>query len=190
MAVPLMLPTPRDTVVVVIDAQERLMPAMHADLRDRALKHMQALLKASAVHQVPVVCTEQYPKGLGATLPEIRSLMEPYDPIVKTAFSCCDVEPFTRKLESLNRPNIAVMGMETHVCVYQTVVGLLQRGYKPLLLSDAVCSRKMIDYETSVEQMREDGATISTTETLLFSWTREAGSEAFKKISLIVRDLS
>lgn len=187
---PLLLPTPRDTAVVVIDVQERLIPAMHPELKDRALKHMQALLKASAVHQVPVVCTEQYPKGLGATLPEIRSLIDPYEPIVKTAFSCCDVESFTRKLESINRPNIAVIGMETHVCVYQTVVGLLQRGYKPILLKDGVCSRKLLDFETSVDQMRNEGACISTTETLLFAWTREAGSEAFKKISTIVRDLA
>lgn len=189
MALPITLPKPEDTVVVLIDAQERLWTAMHESLKPAVLKHTQALLKACTIFGVPVICTEQYPKGLGPTLPDLRSLLDS-EPIAKTAFSCCDVEDFSKRLESLNRGTVAVAGMESHVCVYQTVVGLLQKGYRTQVLKDAVCSRKIRDYESSLDLMKADGASISTVETLVFSWTRQSGTEAFKKISGLVRDLA
>ncbi|MBI2890074.1 MAG: isochorismatase family protein [Nitrospirae bacterium] len=187
---PISIPTPEDTVVALIDFQEKLWPAMNESLKPRVLKHTQALLKAAAVYGVPIVHSEQYPKGLGPTLPEIRALLAETPPVTKLAFSCSDVPGFMQKLQDLDRPHIVVAGMETHVCVYQTVAGLLRGGYKPYVLRDAVCSRKLLDYETALALMAEEGACLTTTETLIFGWTRQAGTEAFKKISSLVRDLA
>jgi nicotinamidase-related amidase len=136
---------------------------------------------------LPVLVTEQYPKGLGRTIEEIKKAVPDYQPIEKVSFSCCGEQEFINKLRALNRKTIVMTGMETHVCVLQTCIELLKEGFNVHLVKDAVCSRTKENWNTGVSFMRDAGAVISCTETVLFQFLRVAGTEEFKTISKRIR---
>ena len=168
-------------VLVVIDIQERLVTAMKK--KDKVYENTLHLIEAAKLLNIPIVVTEQYPKGLGPTVDEIKEGLPQYEPLEKVAFDCCRGDGFLEKIASLKKSHIILAGMETHVCVLQTCLSLLKEGYFPHLVSDAVCSRKKDDYFTAKELMRDAGAVISCTETVLFQLLEKAGSPEFKVIS-------
>jgi len=127
--------------------------------------------------------TEQYPKGLGRTVPELQSAIPEYKPIEKVAFNCCNEPAFLSEIKRTGRKKVIVTGMETHVCVLQTTVSLLKDGFIPHVVQDAVCSRTEENWKTGIEFMRDAGAVITCTETALFQLLKVAGTEEFKKIS-------
>jgi nicotinamidase-related amidase len=170
-----------DAVLLIIDIQERLVPAMKD--KDKVVKNCQHLIELAKMYAIPVLVTEQYPKGLGRTVPELQSSLAEYRPIEKTSFGCCGEPAFLSELKKLNRKKIIVTGMETHVCVLQTVTGLLKDGLVPHLVQDAVCSRSEENWKTGIEFMRDAGAIVTCTETVLFQLLKAAGTEEFKKIS-------
>ncbi|GBE01842.1 nicotinamidase/pyrazinamidase [bacterium BMS3Bbin06] len=174
-----------DAVLVIIDIQERLARVMEE--RQRVIENCLHLIDLAELHGIPVIVTEQYPKGLGSTVDEIRSALKENRPLEKITFSCCDDRSFMDSLGSLKRGRIVLTGMETHVCVLQTCLGLLKEGYSVHVVSDAVTSRKAEDSNTGIEFMRDAGAVITCAETVLFQVLKVAGTEEFRAISRRIR---
>lgn len=174
-----------NTAAVVIDVQERLFPHMHGNAA--LLARTQTFLGGLSTLGVPLIVTEQYPKGLGSTISEVREAVSGFAPLVKTAFSCCDEPSFTDALAALNRRTILVAGIESHVCVLQTILDLLERAYQPVLVVDATSSRNTADKEIALRRVEREGARLTTVESILFELTRYSGTPRFKDISRLVK---
>jgi len=174
-------------VLVVVDVQERLVPAMPKKVYRRLKKSIDVLVRAAKELGVPVVTTEQYPRGLGHTVPELADACAE-TVVEKVSFGCCGEPTFIEKLKELGRTQVVLTGMEAHVCVYQTVLGLLDSGYNVHLVSDAICSRNKHDYLAGVDNARCAGAVVSTTEMVLFQFLQQAGTPEFKFVSGLVKE--
>jgi nicotinamidase-related amidase len=170
-----------DTVLLIIDIQEKLAVVMKE--RDRIVKNNLHLIELAKMIGVPVMVTEQYPKGIGTTVAEIREALPLYRPIEKMTFDCCGQPAFFEDLKKHNKSSVVLTGMETHICVLQTCIGLLRSGINVHLVQDAMCSRTKENWKTGIEFMREAGAVVTSTETVLFQLLKVAGTEEFKKIS-------
>jgi len=157
------------------------------DQKDELLKRCLILLEGLQVLKVPLLLTEQYPKGLGPTLEQISAAMERNHPIEKIAFSCCDEPSFQNSLEQSNRNTLIICGIEAHVCVLQTIIDLTGSGYKPVVVADCISSRNADDKRIALERMRAEGAMITTCESILFELTRVAGTDEFKAISRLIK---
>lgn len=157
------------------------------DRKEQVLDNCRRLIEGATILDVPIAVTEQYPKGLGPTEEELRGALLSYEPFEKLTFSCCGEPSFTSALDALGRRTIILAGMETHVCVLQTALDLLRGGYGVHLVRDAVCSREKENWITGVDLMRDAGAVITSTETVLFQLLGKAGSEEFKAISKLVK---
>jgi len=145
------------------------------------------LTAALKVLEVPYLVTEQYTKGLGFTIQLLRIAFGEYEAIEKTTFSCCDEPEFIKAINAAGRKNIILCGIETHVCVLQTAIDLLEAGYQPVVIEDCVSSRKLSDKNTAIERMRQEGVIITSLESILFELTRNSGTETFKAISKLVK---
>ncbi len=178
-----------DSILVVIDIQERLVGAIDKDLYQIALKNTLILLEAAGTLDVPIVVTEQYPKGLGHTVSEVEHGLEGKDisRSEKSTFSCARDEAFLPLIAGKGRRQVILVGMETHVCVYQTAVDLLRAGYSVFVIDDAVSSRYPHNYSSGLRSMVHAGATVFSTETALFSLLKTAGTPEFKKISSLLK---
>lgn len=176
-----------DTSFVVVDVQERLMGAMPEDITETNLKNMKILLEAAKILDIPVMVTEQYPKGLGPTIEEIRESIDDFSPIEKVVFSCARAGEFKSALKSLERSSVLLLGVETHVCVLQTAIDLVNDGYSVYVPADAVVSRRKLDWQKGVDLMEKAGAVVGTTEAFLFQLLECAGTDEFKQISRLVR---
>ncbi|MEN6348989.1 MAG: isochorismatase family protein [Syntrophomonas sp.] len=175
----------KDCALVIIDLQERLMGAMKD--REKVYKNTRILLAAARQLNLPVFLSEQYPRGLGATVSEIKeSLPETYQYMEKVSFSCC-TETGNEMFAGLGRKNLLITGSETHVCVFQTVRDLLAVGYNVHLIKDAVCSRFDENYQNALDLMRDMGAVVTNTETVVFDLLQAAGTPDFKVISPLVK---
>lgn len=170
-----------NAILLIIDIQERLAPVMK--VRDSVVHNCLHLIELATTYTIPIVVTEQYPKGLGKTVGEIRDALQDYSPIEKLTFSCCEEPTFLIEMKKTGRKSVILTGMETHVCVLQTCIGLIQEGFHVHLVKDAVCSRSKKNWEISAEFMRDAGAVVTCTETVLFQVLQIAGTEEFKAIS-------
>ncbi len=176
---------PRQAAILVVDIQERMVAAMEPERLARMLNRSRALLEGAKAMDLPVVVTEQYPKGLGPTVPGIASaLPQGLRPIEKVEFSC--VVPAVREALS-KRTQILLCGMETHVCVFQTARDLLLEGKVPYLCADAILSRTEEDRCWGLERARDLGAVITTVEGALFDLLGRAGTPEFKRVSAAVK---
>ncbi len=169
----------------IIDVQERLFKVMHN--QDAVKDNMVKFLKGIQVMNLPILWMEQYPQGLGQTIPELRDLLGNQKPMEKMCFSSCRQPEFIEELRLQGRNQILVMGIETHVCVYQTVFGLITRGFDVRVVADATSSRTEKNYEFGLRAMESHGAKITTVEMALFELLEEAGSDEFKQISRIIK---
>jgi len=174
-----------DTVLLVVDIQEKLVRAMNA--REELVLRAQQLVQGARVLNVPVLCTEQNPKGLGPTVPEIAAHMPGARPISKFSFGCCASEDFMRALQAAARRNVLIAGIETHVCVYQTAVELIAKGYRVEVVADACSSRTLQNKQTGLDKMRDAGAAMTSVETALFELLKVADGPLFKQILSIVK---
>jgi nicotinamidase-related amidase len=172
--------------LVVIDMQEKLAAAMPVDAMQAIIKNCSILLQAAALLEVPVLYTEQYPKGLGHTMPELKPLLEASLPIEKTVFSSCEEPRFCRQLTS-DRPQVILAGMEAHICVLQTALQLQQMGRQVFVVEDAVLSRSAANKTNALKRLRHAGVIISNTESVVFEWLGRAEGEVFKQITRLVR---
>jgi nicotinamidase-related amidase len=173
--------------LVVVDVQERLFNAMDADRRDDMVRNVKILCTAARRLGVPVVVTEQYPRGLGHTLPELRALVPDVAPLEKTAFSCCGASGFTEQLRARETDHVVLAGLEAHVCVLLTALDLLGLGFRVSVVADAVCSRTAVHMEIGLAQARQAGAVITATETVVFQLLGRADTEAFREIAKLLR---
>lgn len=173
-----------DTGLLVVDVQEKLMtkiPGAAGLVRDIAF-----LIDAARLLDMPVRATEQYPKGLGPTVPELaRRLPERPD---KTAFSCCAVPSIVETFRRAARPKIVLAGIEAHVCVLHTALDLLALGFRVYVAADAVASRYPIDREFALRRLEQAGAILTTAETCIFEWLGGASHPRFKAVSALVQE--
>lgn len=174
-------PDRNDSILLVVDIQERLAATM--DMRDAVIRNCQHLIELAKIEKIPVLLTEQYPKGLGRTAGEIREALPVYQPVEKLAFDCCGEPAFMQAIKALNKKTVILTGMETHICVLQTCVSLLDKGFNVHMVQDAVCSRTKNNWKAGKEFMRDAGAIITCTETVLFQLLKVAGTEEFRAIS-------
>ena len=172
--------------LLMIDIQEKLVPAMNKDLCDPLLQNTALLQQGFAAVNAPVLATEQYPQGLGHTVSDLNEMVAS-SAVAKVSFSCCGEADFLTALEKSGVKQVVVTGMETHVCVLQTVYDLLAQGYVVHVVRDAVASRFVSDYENALALAEQAGAVITTTETALFQLVRVAKGDEFKAISKLVR---
>jgi nicotinamidase-related amidase len=174
-------------VLVVIDVQEKLCVAMNDDVLKKLTKNIGILLESATELNMPVLVTEQYVKGLGATLPELKEKASGAAFFEKMTFSCCGGDDFVAALKATGRKQVVITGMETHVCVLQTVIELREAGFDVHIVRDAVMSRNKQNWETAVQAMTLAGAVPTCTESVLFQLLKVAGTEEFKKLSKLVR---
>lgn len=177
--------TTAHSMLLVIDVQGKL-----ADLAWRSeqiQKNIRILIEGMKALDMPIVATEQYPKGLGPTAPAIAELLGDSPVIEKNSFSCCGEFAFETKLAELHKTDIIVCGIETHVCVYQTTRDLLAMGYNVHLVTDAVSSRTEENWKLGVSVCSSLGAKATSTEMVLFELLKESGTERFKAISKLVK---
>jgi isochorismate hydrolase len=174
-------------VLVVVDVQEVLMKKMNPEVAENVIRNIRTFLTFSKKMAIPVLITEQYPKGLGRTVAEIRMELESILPVEKVSFSCCGVETFNEQLKQTGRNQVILTGIETHVCVLQTADDLIQAGCQVHAVADAICSRRKLDWEIGLRWMEKKGATISTTEIIAFQLLKEAGTEEFKGLSKLLK---
>ena len=178
--------TPKDTLLLIIDVQGRLAESVFQ--AGALAANIAKLLRATQILEVPVLVAEQYPKGLGRTIDSLRELVPGNLPVEKISFSCCATPDFMRQLRSFGRNDILVAGIETHVCVYQTAVELLEFGYNVHLVTDAVSSRSKANKMLGIRCIEKAGASLTSTEMALFELLRVAEGERFKAISKIVKE--
>lgn len=180
---------PSTTAIVIIDVQDKLATAMPPERMEQVERASRILVAAASELGAPVLCTEQYPKGLGPTVAPIRSLLMEADvtPVEKLTFSACAEPRFVQALKDTGADAAVVLGMETHVCVFQTVRDLCARGLRVDVPIDGVVSRRDDHREIGLDLCRQAGATLTTAETLLFDWLVQAGTDTFKKLSRLVR---
>lgn len=174
-----------DAILLVIDVQERLVAVMPD--RDKVVAATVRLIEGAKALSVPVILTEQYPKGLGPTVPAVREVIEENALVEKLSFSCCGEKGFDPLLESSGKRSVVIAGMEAHICVLQTSLALLERGYDVHVVGDAVSSRAPENRDTALDLLRDAGATVTTTEIVLFQLLERAGTPEFKAVSALVK---
>jgi len=174
-----------NSIGLIIDIQEKLYPHMHEP--EVFLQKTKRLIEGLNILHIPIIVTEQYPKGLGATLPEIKQITEKAVYLEKMSFSCCDDKSFANQLRLSDKENVIIAGIESHVCVLQTVVDLTELGYQPIVVGDCVSSRKPSDKEIALYRYIKERCIITTCESILFELCRFAGTEEFKAISKIIK---
>lgn len=175
----------RRSLLLLVDMQARLLPAMAAP--DRVLANCAILVKAAARLGVPVLASEQYPKGLGPTVPELAALL-PADAIQeKLAFSCAADPALSARIEATGRDQVVLCGIEAHVCVLQTALGLKSSGRIPIVVADATGSRQAASEDVARERLLANGVELVTTEMAVFEWLERAGSDDFREVSKLIR---
>lgn len=174
-----------DTMALVIDYQERLMPSIEgqADLAVRSA----ILLQGLKALEVPMIITQQYTKGLGMSAPFVYDSAGSREYMEKTTFSCLGDEKINHQVKAVGRKNVIVCGVEAHICVLQTCLDLKEQGYHPMLVVDCIGSRKRSDYDTAITRAVQEGITITTYESVLFELLQQAGGTTFKKISNLIK---
>lgn len=173
-----------DTALLVVDVQEKLVPWI-VDAR-RVVWNVRRLIDGASILGLPVQATEQYPQGIGPTLPELAQRLGPIPS--KLTFSCLGCPEIFLQWQERGLHRICVCGIEAHVCVQQTVLDLLSQGWRVYVVADATGSRRRIDHRIALHRMDAAGAVLTTTEAALFEWCREAGTPEFRRISQLIKE--
>ncbi len=175
-----------DTVLVIIDIQEKLAPVINN--KEEIIKNSKILIETAKTLNFPIILTEQYPQGLGETLPEIKEALEFKGKFFeKNYFSAYKDESIKEYIDSIKRPNFILLGMESHICLYQTARDLLIKGYNVVIAEDASGSRTKKNHLNGMELIKGYGGRISNTETIMFDLLSKAGTEEFKKLSKLIK---
>lgn len=171
--------------LLIIDVQTKLVNVM-PEAVSSLIKNCSILLQAASLLEIPQLYTEQYPQGLGNTVPELSAYLSNKKSVEKTAFSCCDAPKFKSQLFS-DRGHIVLAGMEAHICILQTALDLQAQGKTVFVVEDAVMSRNAENKANALQRLREAGIIVTNTESVVFEWLGSAESDAFKKVSQLVR---
>ena len=171
--------------LIVVDVQGKLAELMHE--KEDLFKNIEILIKTAKILEIPILCCRQVPKALGPTVPRIAELLADCQPIDKATFSCCGEENFKTALTALNRRQIILTGIETHVCIYQTATDLLAEGYSVHLPADAVSSRTLANKQIPLQRLTAQRANITSTEMTLFELLKTAENPSFKQIEKLIK---
>ena len=171
--------------LVVVDVQGKLAQLMHG--KETLFKNIKVLVKAAKILNIPILWCQQCPESLGPTVPEIAELLSDNEPINKAAFSCCGVNQFNSILNGLGRNQVLLCGIETHVCIYQTAVDLLRKGFTVDVIADAVSSRTPENKQIGIDRIAVEGANIGCTEMALFELLKTAEHPQFKNIAKLIK---
>ncbi len=171
--------------LLVVDIQERLLPAIHE--KERLLQNALRLAKGATLFGLPVFVTEQYRKGLGPTTAELAAAIPGFAPIEKLAFSACGAEGLIKSIRARGVTDLVVCGIEAHVCVCQTCLDLLQQGFRTFVVGDAISSRTPDNHRLAIDRLHDAGVTIVSTEMVLFELLERAGTEEFKQVLALVK---
>ena len=174
-----------DLVLLIVDVQERLARVM--ERREQVESSIVVLIRLAKLMDIPIVLTQQYTKGLGPTVETLTTELDGVDHVEKIHFSCCGEENFTRQMDALGRKTVLLTGMESHICVLQTALDLLDAGYNVHVPWDAVCSRSDGNRDRALLFMERAGAVITSSETAAFQILGRAGTPEFKEISALLR---
>ncbi len=175
-----------DSVVMIIDVQEKLLNAVFnkASLEKKAT----TLANTAKILGIPVIVTEQYPKGLGATVETLREVLpENTQYFEKTAFSALENNDVLEALKNSGKKQVVIFGIETHICVSQTTNALIQEGFEVSVIRDACGSRSELEYLAGLERMKDNGAHVLTTEIALFEWLKGAKHPKFKEVQMLIK---
>lgn len=172
-----------DTLLLMIDIQERLFVAMKESIQEMLKKNSAILLKTAGELKIPVIITEQYRKGLGTTLPELSSLCEGSPNLEKLFFNCMKDEAINDKIVKSGKKTVILTGIESHICVFQTALTLINMNYNVVIASDGVASRRKHDWKTALKVLSKAGAVVYPTETIAFMLIEKAGTPEFKALS-------
>ncbi len=174
-----------NSVVVVIDLQEKLVNAVG---KYSPTSNAAKITKAASILNIPTIVTEQYPQGLGTTISEIKdTLNSDTKYIEKTSFSAYLTPDFVEYLSNLNKKQVVIFGIEAHICVYQTICDLLDKGYEVYFVKDASASRNKYEFKTGVELIKQNGAKATCTEIILFEWLKTSKHPNFKEIQALIK---
>nr|VFJ72325.1 MAG: Nicotinamidase-related amidase [Candidatus Kentron sp. FM]VFJ72701.1 MAG: Nicotinamidase-related amidase [Candidatus Kentron sp. FM]VFK19900.1 MAG: Nicotinamidase-related amidase [Candidatus Kentron sp. FM] len=176
-----MLINTHNSWLLIVDVQEKLIPAIHN--KDAVIDHCAWLMKVSGVMGVPILVSEQYPKGLGPTVPELRKLTPKHAFMEKVHFSCAAAPRCDARISALGRSQVVIAGIEAHVCVLQTALDLAADGKQVFVVADAISSRDPRDVELAMERMRSTGVVIVSREMVLFEWAHKSDTTQFKHLS-------
>jgi nicotinamidase-related amidase len=171
--------------LLIIDIQEKLFPFIHE--KEKLLKNVITLINGLKILEVHVIATEQYSKGLGPTVAPVAEALGGIHRIEKSSFSCCGEPRFNLELATSGKENVIIAGIESHVCVLQTVIDLERQGYKPVVVEDCISSRNLNDKNIAIRRIRQEGAVVTTCESILFELLRNSGGEVFKAISKLIK---
>ncbi|MEJ2718930.1 MAG: hydrolase [Deltaproteobacteria bacterium] len=174
-----------DTILVIIDIQEKLTAAMHE--KEALVENAVKMVKGAQILGLPILHTEQNPNGLGRTVPQLGELLKEAQPFSKLTFSCCGERPFVGELEKLGRHQILIGGIESHVCVYQSVVDLMDLGYEVEVITDMVSSRTRENKQIGLAKCEAYGAYLTSVETALFELLQVAEGDKFKQMLKVVK---
>jgi isochorismate hydrolase len=176
------------SVLVVCDLQQRLGDAMPGKVLNRVLLNATLLARAAGLLELPVLCTEQYPQGLGATHPSVADALPRTTPkFTKSTFSCCDAQDFNVALSDLARSQVVLVGMEAHICILQTAFDLRARGLTVFVVEDAICSRRLENYQNALDRLRQAAVQVVSAESVVFEWLRDANHPNFKAVQTLLR---
>jgi nicotinamidase-related amidase len=171
--------------LLVVDIQEKLLPHIHE--HEHMVAQAERMIRAASVLDIPITISEQYPEGLGGTVDSIRAAGEGAVQAEKMTFSFCADAACRQRIGEVLRPQVLLVGMETHVCVYQTALDLLDLQMTPVVLADAVGSRRPRDHDVALDGLRAAGVVVTTVESAIFQLVHDSGSELFKRILPIVK---
>lgn len=171
--------------LLIVDVQERLAPAMHEG--DAMIGRCEVLMKAAGIMDVPILVSEQYPKGLGPTVASLKALAEESAILGKVHFSCVNDPDLKGALSENERPQVVIGGIEAHVCVLQTALGLTEAGYEVAVAADAVTSRNPESVSLALARIEGSGVSVVNTEMVLFEWMHSAGTPEFKQVSALIK---
>ena len=176
---------PENAAGLIIDIQEKLLPHMYnAKVLEENCKK---LITGLSILEIPIVASEQYPKGLGPTIKSMHNLIPQLQAVEKLSFSCCRDDNFRKVMRDVGKRMIIICGMEAHVCVLQSVIDMVELGYQPVIVEDCISSRLESDKKTAIKRMIQEKAIVTSYESILFELCQEAGTETFKKISQLVK---
>jgi nicotinamidase-related amidase len=171
--------------LLVVDVQEKLAPAMAESTA--VIRNAGILMQAAARLAIPLLVSEQYPQGLGATVPELRALAPDSARFAKLSFSCAADPGLLQRVKEAQRSLIVIAGLEAHVCVLQSALGFRQAGYGIVVVADAISSRTPANREAALQRLRENGVEVATTEMVVFEWLGQAGTPEFKDLSRLIK---
>ena len=172
-------------VALVVDYQEKLVPVMHE--KELLIRNSEILIQGLNILEVPMYITQQYTKGLGDTVPAIKEALGEFSPMEKTSFSAMGCDEFVTWVKAQGKKTILVCGVESHICVLQSIIDLLREGYRVFIVADCVGSRMVYNKDYAIQRAAQEGAFVTTCEGALYEMVQGAGTPHFKAISKITK---